>query len=398
MAQEDFISKLATLSNRQRAVLRLRCQGMDYRSIGRELNIKVGTVKSTMAAVYIKLGLEWVANSERHKVLFQEACPALESEALPEPPPESKQESHPPKRVMKMVEADERALMVVETGSLVAPVRSVTRRAFPLVALVRMLGIILVIALGVFGALAAYRSLFGGDLPELAQAQPGEPPAASSTPRPAQQQPQPTSQKATQRPTNTARPANTPRPTSTSRPTNTPRPQPTATPVGMMDIMVQVDGEETDMKDSERGPASTSSWIASGVYLQDGDRLTITYESGEWWIGYLQDDTWYPQTPTDADGYTEREEDRVVAAMGADNPNVCYELRSAPIASLIGRVEKSGPIFFIGNTYDEVVTQTGNLYLRMNYNSPVGFGFHTAGQCPTANGGSVNVRVQVTPP
>ncbi len=400
MDKQAILLKLGTLTARERQVLKLVCGGRDYQSIADELVIAIGTVKATMGHIYIKLGLEDLGRAAKRKELFQIYCQALEGEeaVLPPPPPEPMSLLPVPVRVERMVNEDEYAVVPVRAQIVeMRPPRTI-RRGIPIWLRWVILGlfIIVMVAVGVVGGryvsdwlqigsvptpavVPTQQAVVATSAPQVAIVVTSTPEATVATPVPATERPLPT---------NTHRPA----------PTNTSRPQPTDTPVGMMDMMVQVSGEETDMEDAVRGPASSSSWIESGIYVQSGDRLTITYVSGEWWIGYLQGDTWYPQIPTDAGGYTGREEDRVVAAMGANDPSVCYELRSAPIASLIGRIERDGPVFFIGNTYDEIVTQTGNLYLRMNYNSPVGFAYHTAGQCPTANGGSVTVRVQVTPP
>ncbi len=181
---------------------------------------------------------------------------------------------------------------------------------------------------------------------------------------------------------------NTPNPTSTPRSTNTPD--------GSITETHTISGEESDTIDSDGIGASDKSWYSTGIYIQSGDKVSIQYLSGQWWIGKAGDGEWVEQDPTDANGYTGRDSDRVIAQMAADNPDICQELSSAPIGSLIGRIEKNGA-FYVGNDLEFTASETGILFLRINYNSRIKYVFNYAGECPPTNGGQITVRVSVIP-
>src|SRR5271157_4014395 len=74
---ENLIAKLKTLSNREMDVLGLRCKGMKYTDIGKELGIAESTVKTDMGRVYMKLGLDVLEPSARLKALYDTFCPLL---------------------------------------------------------------------------------------------------------------------------------------------------------------------------------------------------------------------------------------------------------------------------------------------------------------------------------
>lgn len=174
----------------------------------------------------------------------------------------------------------------------------------------------------------------------------------------------------------------TERSATSASPTDTPQPAFTATPLGLVSQVFQVEGET-----AKWGPLET------GIYVQSGDRVQITYLSGEWWIGQSLNNNWQPQTPTDGNGYTGREGDRVASLLGVDNPNRCRPLVSAPFGSLIGSIGKEGALFLIGNGIDFVAQDSGILYLRINY-----LDHNRVTNCPYGDGGVITVRVTITPP
>ena len=111
----------------------------------------------------------------------------------------------------------------------------------------------------------------------------------------------------------------------------------------------------------------------------------------------VEKDQWVPQSPTDADGYSGREEARVMAQMLVENPQECKELLSAPIAGLIGRIGADGGAFFVGNDKSFAAGETGILYLRINYVCRKRYVNKLIGMCPVLSGGSLSVRVSVIP-
>lgn len=190
-------------------------------------------------------------------------------------------------------------------------------------------------------------------------------------------------------PTYTAFPTYTPYPTYTPVPdqqepiaTSTPEHVPTDTPLSVNSQVFEVEGE-------------TATWspLETGLYIQSGDRVLIEYISGEWWIGQRLNNSWQAQTPTDADGYTDREGERVSALLGVDNPNICRPLVSAPFGSLVGSLGEDGALFLIGSGTDFIAQDSGILYLRMNY-----YTHNRVTNCPYGEGGTISVRVTITIP
>lgn len=139
----------------------------------------------------------------------------------------------------------------------------------------------------------------------------------------------------------------------------------------------------------------TATWgpLETGIYIQNGDRLQISYLSGEWWIGQSLNNDWISQIPTDANGYIDREEDRVASLLNVDNPNQCRPLPSAPFGSLIGSIGENGALFLVGNQIDFFAQDSGLLYLKINY-----LDHNRVTNCPYGDGGNITVRVKVTPP
>lgn len=133
----------------------------------------------------------------------------------------------------------------------------------------------------------------------------------------------------------------------------------------------------------------------SDQYVQTGDLVSVTYISGEWWIGKSTSScngNGEEQTPTDANGYLDRDGERVAAQINCDNPNKCRPLPSAPWGGLLGRIGKNGALFYIGNQLEFVAQDSGLLYLRMNYSN-----HNDVTGCPYGDGGKITVRVKVTP-
>jgi len=114
MAEPDVIQKLADLTARQREVLRLFCEGLPYTEIGKQLFIEENTVKTHMANIYIKLGLDHLVTSARKMVLHQTYCPALHEGIFPAQDEEPIEPEPAPEEVLHMVEEDEHALIPYE--------------------------------------------------------------------------------------------------------------------------------------------------------------------------------------------------------------------------------------------------------------------------------------------
>lgn len=176
-----------------------------------------------------------------------------------------------------------------------------------------------------------------------------------------------------------------PKPTNTPSPTSTPRPRPTNTPMGMASEIHEIESN------------IFGSSLNTRIYIQAGDLVNIAYLSGEWWIGQSTNNSCNgygdEQTSTNADGYLDREGDRVESLILCDNPNICRPLTSAPWGSLIGYIGESGGLIHIGSQKEFVAQDSGILYLRMNY-----YNHNNETGCPYGNGGSITVRVNVTPP
>lgn len=401
MTPEDVRERLTRLTKTERQVLALRCEGKSYKSIAEDLGIGLNTVKTHVGRIYEKLELtrEQYEDAKRRKLLFEEFCPALRSEVLPPGPPDEEEPEPVSPEVEQMVDEDEYPLTVATPHSVtvIPGPGQPSRPRIPGWLRVIIAGLVLVVLIAgsvVLGGLILDR--VRGEDPVAEEPVAVVPPTNTPVPpsaTPVEEEPEPQAAP----PTNTPVPTDTPEPTQTPRPTDTAVPLPTNTPQGMVDQVLTVDGEESNTETGEGLVADPDSWYSTGVYVQEGDRLSIEYLGGEWWIGKLGDDEFIPQSPTDAGGYTGREEDRVVAEMQASDVDNCYTLRSAPIGSLIGKIGESGPVFFVGNSFDQTANLTGILFLRINYNSRVGYAFHSLGHCPASNGGQISVRVRVIP-
>jgi len=121
MNDEKVIEQLAKLSERQREVLRLVCEGLDYETIGKRLFIGVSTVKTHMQQVYFRLDVKQFDPRERLRILFEKYCPALKA-GLPPPPEEPERLELVPIEVQEMVEEDGRALALRRQALPPAPI------------------------------------------------------------------------------------------------------------------------------------------------------------------------------------------------------------------------------------------------------------------------------------
>jgi DNA-binding CsgD family transcriptional regulator len=88
MSSDDTAHKLYSLTARQIEVLKLVCDGDDYQQIAEILFISVNTVKSHMANIYVKLGLDTLDATLRRKMLYQDYCAALQEIDIPPEKPE----------------------------------------------------------------------------------------------------------------------------------------------------------------------------------------------------------------------------------------------------------------------------------------------------------------------
>jgi DNA-binding CsgD family transcriptional regulator len=114
MTEQDVYGQLRSLTERQREVLSLVCEGKEYKEVGEELFITENAVKAHMANIYEKLGLIYLSRTPRKKSLFDTYCPALKSSHFEPSENEPTEPETASEEAIKIVEEDERALMVVE--------------------------------------------------------------------------------------------------------------------------------------------------------------------------------------------------------------------------------------------------------------------------------------------
>lgn len=229
MTATDPISRFESLSDRQKEVLRLFCQGIEYKDIGKDLFISKNTVKAHMGNIYEKLGLAELPPKKRTATIFEIYCPLLEKR--PPPPVVEDEEPKPVSpKIQQMVEEDEKALVLWQPAQIIdAEVREIPPR--------RRRGcsrlLIWIIIIG--GLFAGLFLVFGGDIFG---------PDDSSTPTPQQEEVADSSPEITDTPqiaapsdtpaviivTATSPPSSaTPLPTSTTIPSPTSKPN---TPAG----------------------------------------------------------------------------------------------------------------------------------------------------------------------
>lgn len=125
MASEEVLRKLSRLTQRERDVLWLRCEGLDQRAISQRLYISVPTVRNTMGRILAKLEIDQIPQAQRTKELFETYCPALRGEELSPPPPEPPQPEPVPDEVIERVEEDEKALVLWQGAQLDPPAQHV---------------------------------------------------------------------------------------------------------------------------------------------------------------------------------------------------------------------------------------------------------------------------------
>jgi len=110
---DEIFERLARLSEQERNVLRLRCQGLDYKTISSQLYVSKSAVKQYMARAYVKLGLDHLPRTQRIKALFETVCPVLQKSRLPPEPAIEIIEEPVPEPVEGMVDEDEYAIVPV---------------------------------------------------------------------------------------------------------------------------------------------------------------------------------------------------------------------------------------------------------------------------------------------
>jgi len=118
----DFYSEgLPNLTDRQREILQLVCEGKTYKEIAGILHIEVSTVKAHMGNVYQKLNMEHMPTAQRRKFLFEVICAVLASGFFKVQEEGSDEPDDVPYSVVQMVEEDEMAIILAPAAPLVAP-------------------------------------------------------------------------------------------------------------------------------------------------------------------------------------------------------------------------------------------------------------------------------------
>lgn len=114
MSPDDATHKLNSLSARQIEVLKQVCEGLSYKQIAINLFISENTVKTHMTNIYTKLGLDEFESTQQRKIaLHQTFCTALQGiETPPKKSDEPKELPTVPEKVWKMVEEDEKAIIL----------------------------------------------------------------------------------------------------------------------------------------------------------------------------------------------------------------------------------------------------------------------------------------------
>jgi hypothetical protein len=90
---------------------------------------------------------------------------------------------------------------------------------------------------------------------------------------------------------------------------------------------------------------AASRWSGTGLYISEGDSLTITYLSGKW--------SPWPGGQYDAIG------------SGGDPRCRCNVIEGVSHAALIGKIGANDP-FFVGDQYFHRVGESGELFLGIN--------------------------------
>ena len=170
MTDPEVLQKLASLTERQREVLGMVCDGYDYKTIAEKLVVAVPTIKAHVGNIYVKLDLDQMIVALRKKALFEIYCPALR-EADFAPRKEEEIEPEPvPEYVQEMVEEDEKAMIPYVKGEIIhipsdEPIKPRRSRVWLLIIIMLIL-----LALSVLGGFEVYERVtdFLGDLGVIA--------------------------------------------------------------------------------------------------------------------------------------------------------------------------------------------------------------------------------------
>lgn len=153
MAEQDPKVQLAGLTERQREVLRLVCEGLDYKSVANELYIAEATVKAHMGNIYVRLALDSYPAAQRRVLLAQLYCPALQDETFAVDPDEPSEPEAVPDKVMKMIEEDAKAIVVRRPQPITRHVEVIDNQPPPLPSPTRSRRLIDTIRGGLIGVL-----------------------------------------------------------------------------------------------------------------------------------------------------------------------------------------------------------------------------------------------------
>lgn len=105
---DDPSRLLSKLSKQERNVLELRCEGLDYKAIGKELSLSGRTVKQYMKNIYIKLDLDHLPRTEKESKILIIYYPLIHTlGVLPETENEKIPSEPIPKNGNGMVDEDE---------------------------------------------------------------------------------------------------------------------------------------------------------------------------------------------------------------------------------------------------------------------------------------------------
>ena len=295
MDANEPVAQLGKLTERQIEILRLVCQGLDYRTIAGRLYVAESTVKAHMANIYVRLELDQLSRTPRRKRLFEVYCPALRgwegsaggqgedgdsrSQSKQDEDSEPDLESVPGS-VLDMVEDDERALVVREPRPPIVishpePARPRQHGRPYLLWLGLVVGAVLTV--GILYAAGAFSPRDQEVLVVTATLPPQA--TARNTVAPTSTQAVPTPQKSQATSTVTAA-----TPTFSPAPTFTPQPTPTPTPIPVREVALPFeDNFENGLKPEWR--------VLSGDWRITGGRLT-SLPNGRWSYLLVGDLTW----------------------------------------------------------------------------------------------------------
>jgi len=115
---EELLKKVASLSEQERKVLELVCEGLSYAAIAEKMYLSLSSVKQYMGRVYMKLGLKYLTTRERLKVIFQVYCPLLEKVEPPSEPEKIEVVEVVPSDIEELVNEDEEGIVVWQSTVL----------------------------------------------------------------------------------------------------------------------------------------------------------------------------------------------------------------------------------------------------------------------------------------